>query len=104
MKFCLYDASNVTGLQNNSYILSANYFSQDPDQCVDTLESAPLVDEFYSYGSRDFVSTPLDGNRKNYCIYNYRDTFLKNVLLQKSSDVCSVFDRYNSQSEIYFIK
>jgi hypothetical protein len=104
LKFCLYDASKTSGNPNNTYILSANYFSSDPEKCVETLETAPLVDEFYTYGSRDFVSKPLDNSLKNFCIYNYRDTYLKNVIQNKTTDICSSLDRYNSQSEISFIK
>ena len=104
IKFCLYDASKTSGNPNNTYILSANYFSSDPEKCVETLETAPLVDEFYTYGSRDFVSKPLDNSLKNFCIYNYRDTYLKNVIQNKTTDICSSLDRYNSQSEISFIK
>jgi hypothetical protein len=104
IKFCVYDASTTTGIPNNTYLLPANYFSSNSDICMDKFETAPLVSEFYTYGTRKFESKPLNKNQKTYCIYNYRDTYLKNVLLEKKSDVCSILDRYNSQSEISFVK
>jgi len=104
LKYCVYDASKTTGTSNNTYIISANYFNPKSEKCEVSLETAPLVSEFYSYGSRSFESKAPNKNQKTYCIYNYRDRFLKNVMLEKTTDVCSLLDRYNSQSEISFIK